>query len=128
MRLTLRGHHLLCLKGFQGYGYSEDFTENMTMINSLRKQNSTTVSITNTPDDICKKCPNLIDGICENTEQNKRIIEMDNQVLSRVDSSMEYDAVELFEKTDMLFNSKENVDKICSNCTWHDKCLFYQKL
>ena len=128
MKLTLRGHHLLCLKGFQGYGYSEDFTKNMTEINYLRKQNSTTISITNSPDDICKSCPNLKKGICENIEQNERIIEMDNQVLNKIDSAVEYNATELFEKTDLIFNSKESVSKICSKCIWHDKCLFYQKL
>ena len=128
MKLTLRGHHLLCLKGFQGYGYSEDFTKNMTKINYLRKQNSTTISITNSPDDICKSCPNLKKGICENIEQNERIIEMDNQVLNKIDSAVEYNATELFEKTDLIFNSKESVSKICSKCIWHDKCLFYQKL
>ena len=128
MKLTLRGHHLLCLKGFQGYGYSEYFTKNMTEINYLRKQNSTTISITNSPDDICKSCPNLKKGICENIEQNERIIEMDNQVLNKIDSAVEYNATELFEKTDLIFNSKESVSKICSKCIWHDKCLFYQKL
>ena len=128
MKLTLRGHHLLCLKGFQGYGYSEDFTKNMTEINYLRKQNSTTISITNSSDEIWKSCPNLKKGICENIEQNERIIEMDNQVLNKIDSAVEYNATELFEKTDLIFNSKESVSKICSKCIWHDKCLFYQKL
>jgi len=128
MKLKLRGHHLLCLKGFQGYGYSEDFTKNMTEINFLRKQDSTTVSLTNSPDDICRACPNLKDGICENIPQNERIIFMDNQVLSHLDDKKEYNALELFDKTDLIFNTKESVGEICSNCMWHDKCLFYQKL
>ena len=32
------------------------------------------------------------------------------------------------EKIDGIFNSKESVREICFNCSWHEKCLFYQKL
>ncbi|MBR1610023.1 MAG: DUF1284 domain-containing protein [Methanobrevibacter sp.] len=128
MKLILRGHHLLCLKGFQGYGYAEDFTENMSDINSKRKLKNTTVLITNTPDDICKACPNLKNDLCENTAQNERIISMDNEVLTKLDISKGYNSIELFEKIDEIFDSKESVSKICFNCMWHDKCLFYQKL
>lgn len=128
MKLILRGHHLLCLKGFQGYGYSEDFTENMTEINALRKSENTTVHLTNSHDDICKACPNLKDGLCENESENDKIVNMDNEVLKKLDSSKEYDAIELFEKIDEIYNTKESVSKICFNCKWHAKCLFYQKL
>lgn len=128
MKLVLRGHHLLCLKGFQGYGYSEDFTENMTKINNLRKSENTLVTLTNSPDDICKDCPNLKNNVCENPNQNNKIIQMDNEVLKNFDISKEYNAVELFDKIDSIFNSKESVCKICFECMWHEKCLFYQKL
>ena len=73
MKLILRGHHLLCLQGFQGYGYDENFVKNMTEINRQRKLADTTIALTDSPDDICKSCPNLKDGICENQKQNERI-------------------------------------------------------
>lgn len=57
MKLILRGHHLLCLKGFQGYGYDENFTKNMIDVNSKRKMENTTITLTNSPDDVCKACP-----------------------------------------------------------------------
>ncbi|MBQ2654598.1 MAG: DUF1284 domain-containing protein [Methanobrevibacter sp.] len=128
MKLILRGHHLLCLKGFQGYGYSKEFAQNMIEVNYLRKSENTTVCITDSPDDICKSCPNLKNGLCENELQNTRIVNMDREVLKKLDSSKEYNAIELFEKIDSIFNSKDSVSKICFNCIWHDKCLFYQKL
>ena len=128
MKLILRGHHLLCLQVFQGYGYDEDFTENMTIINSARKSENTTVLLTNTPDDICKSCPNLKDGLCENHMQDDRIRSMDDAVLSKLDATKEYNAVDLFKKVEIIFDSKESVSKICSNCMWHDKCTLYQKL
>ena len=128
MKLVLRGHHLLCLQGFQGYGYDDDFVKNMTKINQARKSEGTTISITNRPDDICRSCPNLKDNLCQNHNKNEKIVSMDNEVLSEFDQTTEYDSIDLFKKVENIFNSKERVSKICSKCIWHDKCLFYQKL
>jgi hypothetical protein len=128
MKLTLRGHHLLCLKGFQGYGYDNDFVKNMTSINSKRKLDCTTVSIINSPDDICKSCPRLKNGICEDKTQNEEIIKMDNEVLDKIDASKEYNAIKLFKMVDDIFNTRDSVSEICFNCMWSEKCLFYQNL
>ena len=128
MKLTLRGHHLLCLKGFQGYGYDAIFVENMNEVNSKRKLHTTTVTITNEADDLCKYCPNLKNNLCENKSHNERIVRMDEEVIKKLDPSNEYNSVELFEEIDKIFNTKESVSKICFNCIWHEKCLFYQKL
>ena len=128
MKLILRGHHLLCLKGFQGYGYDETFSENMTEVNLKRKQSDTTVSLVASADDLCNSCPKLIRGICENETQNARIVGMDRAVLENFDTEIEYDSVELFEKIDSIYKTKEDVSEICFNCMWHDKCLFYQNL
>lgn len=128
MKLLLRGHHLLCLKGFQGYGYDESFTKNMTEINNIRKQSQTSIVLTNSPDDICKCCHNLTDNLCKNQLHNKMIVQMDDEVLKKLDMSKEQNSIELFEKIDLIFDTEESVSKICFNCLWHDKCLFYQKL
>lgn len=128
MKLILRGHHLLCLKGFQGYGYDEKFTQNMTDINSQRKLEKTRITLTSSPDDICRACPNLKDGLCKNHVQNERIISMDKEVLKKLDAINEYDSIELFNRIDKIFDSMESVSKICFDCNWSEKCLFYQKL
>ena len=118
----------MCLKGFQGYGYDENFVENMTDVNVKRKQTATSIILTNSPDDICKACPNLKNGICINETQNEKIVNMDGEVLKKFEIDKEYNAVELFKKVDAIFNTKDSVSKICFNCIWHEKCLFYQKL
>ena len=128
MKLTLRAHHLLCLKGFQGYGYDESFVKNMNEVNIKRKNNSTTITLISAADDLCVKCPNLKNNICQNKTENDKIILMDKEVLKRLDITKEYNSVELFEKIDEIFNTKESVCEICSSCMWHEKCLFYQNL
>ena len=79
MKIKLRGHHLLCLQGFQGYGYNDSFVKNMTYINNLRKSENTTITITNKADYICRCCPNLKNDLCGNEKQNAEIIKMDNE-------------------------------------------------
>lgn len=128
MKLLLRGHHLLCLKGFQGYGYDESFTKNMTDVNEKRKLSDTIISLTNAPDDICRSCPNLKNDICKDKVHNEIIVSMDNEVLKKLDISKEHNSRELFEKIDEIFNTSESVSKICFKCMWHEKCLFYKKL
>ena len=128
MKLILRGHHLLCLKGFQGYGYDDAFVENMAEINSKRKLKKTTITLTDSADDICKACPNLKNNLCKDMLHNENIVQMDREVLKKLDIEKEQNSLELFEKIDNIFNSQESVSKICFNCLWHDKCLFYQNL
>ena len=128
MKLVLRGHHLLCLQGFQGYGYDEAFVENMSEINRLRKLEDTAISLTDTADDICKACPNLKGGLCENQKQDETIKSMDEKVLSKLDHTKEHNALNLFKEVEKIFNSKESVSKICSKCMWHKECLFYENL
>lgn len=113
--IYLRAHHLLCLQGYQGYGYDEGFKAKMEdIIDQLANNNNEEYKliITDSADDLCKSCPNLIDGKClgdldssdlrdENktkinknktkinqnktkiNENNSKIINMDNIVLEK---------------------------------------------
>ena len=58
--VTLRAHHLLCLQGFRGLGYSPTFVEKMAALRRrLLAQHETAVVLTNQPDVICRACPHL---------------------------------------------------------------------
>ncbi len=128
MRIKLRGHHLLCLLGFQGYGYSEDFVFNMTQINEKRKSKDCIITLTNEADDICSSCPNLKNNFCENEKQNEIIVEMDNEILSHFDSKRKYNSLELFKEVSLKYNTLKSVENVCNNCKWENECLFYKKL
>ncbi|WP_368731052.1 DUF1284 domain-containing protein [Thioclava sp. JE_KL1] len=60
-RLTYRPHHFLCSLGFEGKGYSDRFTANMTEIveGRLRQPEGAAVEIevVGAADDICDPCP-----------------------------------------------------------------------
>ena len=128
MEIKLRGHHLLCLQGFQGYGYNKDFVLNMSSINDLRKSEDCTIILTNTTDDICSSCPNLKNNKCENEKQNKIIEKMDDEVLSQLEYKNKYNAPKLFNEVSLKFKTLKSVENICKNCKWKEKCLFYKKL
>lgn len=93
--LRLRAHHLNCIPRFQGRGYSSDFCDNMQKIKK-RFDDGEGHIIVSGADDICKSCPNLINGICIDEEK-----------------------VSLYDTLSMNENS---IDKICNDCRWYTIC------
>lgn len=67
--VRLRPHHLMCALGYQGKGYSAEFTANMTalVLGGLRAPggDATLIAITGTADAICAPCPSRRGEGCE---------------------------------------------------------------
>lgn len=67
--LRFRPHHFLCALGFQGKGYSDLFTANMSAIvlGRLRTPggDGTQIEVTDAADDICAPCPKRQGEGCE---------------------------------------------------------------
>ena len=57
--LMLRAHHVLCVQGFRGLGYSEAFVARMREIKNALEQDSIAVAVGPGPDAICGACPQL---------------------------------------------------------------------
>lgn len=74
---NIRAHHGLCIGFFEGKGYSDDFTSNMSKMISLLEENPNVRIIDNT-DEICKACPHDCCGVCASAEKVSRY---DNAVL-----------------------------------------------
>ena len=71
--IRLRGHHLLCLLGYRGMGYSPEYVENMTAIhNRLRVTPQTPVMLVGGVDDLCDKFPLSQEYHCEDDNVNER--------------------------------------------------------
>lgn len=71
--LRYRPHHFMCSLGFEGKGYSEAFTSNMTAIvmGRLRSLNgdATQIEVIGELDDICMPCPKRRGQICGTQEK-----------------------------------------------------------
>ncbi|MFC0211473.1 DUF1284 domain-containing protein [Paenibacillus chartarius] len=52
--VKLRGHHLLCMLGYRGMGYSPAYAENMSAVHErLRAKPGTEIELVAGPDDLC---------------------------------------------------------------------------
>lgn len=126
--MKIRAHHLLCIQGFQGYGYSEEFTENMSkVIQNLKSFPDHKIQITTCCDVLCACCPHNIANKCaESSNSNEKMIEMDIKVLKTIglQANTIIEAHDAFQLVNKYFKSSHIIE-ICGNCKWKDKCLFF---
>ena len=59
--MKLRAHHLICVFGWRGEGYSEEFTENFNDI-ITKLGDSAPVELVGGVDDLCAACPKRATG------------------------------------------------------------------
>lgn len=75
--VRFRPHHFLCALGFQGKGYSERFTANMTTIvdGQLRAEGgeATVIQVVGAADDICAPCPKRRGRLCTTQDKIKTL-------------------------------------------------------
>lgn len=117
--MDLRGHHLLCLYGFRGLGYSRRFIDNLQRIlNSLRRNYEQKIKLIDNVDDICKYCPYCIDSQCKNNQIETK--DLDREVLSKIGLE-----VNSCHKANKIFGLiKKNIKPInlkhwCQDCPWY---------
>jgi len=145
--MKIRAHHLLCIQGFQGYGYSEDFSKNMAeVIEILYNFPKYKIEIVAETDAICTCCPYNINGKCQENQvslqhkvfggpkskiltANDKIISMDLNVLKKLDISPGsiFEAGKIFKITNKKLKTYFDVKDICGDCRWSEKCLWYLK-
>ncbi len=81
-----RPHHFLCSLGFEGKGYSEAFTANMTAIvmGRLRAEggDAVVIEVISHLDDICAPCPKRRDDRCATQDKIVRLDESHARALA----------------------------------------------
>lgn len=115
--IYLRPHHILCLKQFKGYGYNNEFVKNM--FNILDKLEKEQIIVKINFDDICKKCPNLINDKCISDSD---IHLLDDKVLKllniQLNKPMYFNDIYLHISKYLTENT---FYEICSSCSWFKK-------
>jgi uncharacterized protein len=129
--IKIRAHHLLCMQGFQGYGYSREFKHNLSeIVNYLKKHPYHKLKVVAKADIICKSCPHQEDGCCNRYVHSTSIRDIDLQVLNKLD--IREGQIESFQnllsKVKEVLNTVEDAEEICGGCSWKNKCLWYLNL
>jgi uncharacterized protein len=112
----LRGHHLLCLLGYRGMGYSREYVANMTRVHqTLRTKPETEVLLVAGPDDLCAKFPGSQTCHCEDAN----IYERDAAVLKKlnVQVGQKIPWRELQERIGENIMPMD-IGRLCSTCSW----------
>lgn len=116
MSVRLRGHHLLCLLGFRGMGYSEEFARNMSKVyEKLRRTPETSILIVEGADDLCVKFPCDQEYHCDDAAVHQH----DRQVIHHlgVQPGDQVTWKELLERVREQVKP-EHIPKWCASCQW----------
>jgi uncharacterized protein len=122
MEKVLRGHHLLCVHGFRGMGYSPSFVKNMwKIVEDIRDdQKDFPIRVEAALDDACMACPHRGLSTCEADEgSNEHVITMDERVISHLhlEKGMSYKKSELVKLTAEKVHPND-LDTLCHGCSW----------
>lgn len=128
--IKIRAHHLLCFQGYQGYGYSERFKANLEKTIKFINTSDPEVEIVAENDLICDCCPHLSDTrYCKDEASSLKIKTMDLRVLKKLDLA-EGSCVKSQDLNRLVhakFKTYLDIQPICGDCQWQEKCLWFQK-
>jgi uncharacterized protein len=120
--IRLRGHTLLCLQGFRGEGYSQEFTDNLAAVHrSLNGNPNQPVELVEEPDRVCGACPHRAPVGCtlNGSGSEAGMQAQDRNVLKRLGLSSG-SMVRWRDVLDRIRVSIKGSDlpNICGSCRW----------
>ncbi|MBX6396325.1 MAG: DUF1284 domain-containing protein [Alicyclobacillaceae bacterium] len=118
--LGLRAHHLLCVHGFRGMGYSPGFVANLAeIVRRFREEPGLRIQVLRNLDAICTACPSNGGDICEQERRDGHIRAMDDRVIRKLGlkAGEIYDRDELVERTAARVRP-DDLDILCRGCEW----------
>jgi uncharacterized protein len=126
--IKIRAHHLCCIQGFQGYGYSTAFVTNMrTIISDIKSSPSKPIKLVSECDVICTSCPSNRECSTQKSVHSHRIKNMDLTVLEKLNMAegTVIEAKEAFRLINLKLNTTSDIETVCKTCKWKRKCLWY---
>lgn len=128
MEKVMRGHHLLCVHGFQGMGYSPEFVEKMKAIVTDIRNDSLDfpIRVVADFDEACGSCPHRGIERCEAShDSHEHVLSMDNKTIQHlgIEKNQLYLKSELVALTAKKVSAND-LDYLCAGCTWlaHGVC------
>ncbi|QQE75824.1 DUF1284 domain-containing protein [Brevibacillus composti] len=121
--ITLRGHHLLCVHGFRGMGYSPAFVAKMSeVVEKIRDVGQDfSIRVVQGLDDTCQFCPNKGENRCEaSSDSEAHVQQLDQNVIQQLGIA----AGEVYLKSELIRWTKERVHpddlaRLCEGCSWY---------
>ena len=118
--VRFRPHHFLCALGFQGKGYSADFTVNMAAIVDRLKApggDLVEIEVTHQADHICTPCPHRRGTGCEKSAKIAALDARHSAALG-LDDGMRLTWGTAQDR--IVKNVSEGaLEKLCAGCQWH---------
>jgi uncharacterized protein len=112
----LRGHHLFCLLGYRGMGYSQEYVENMTLLHqTLRENPKSKIQLVKGPDQLCARYPNSGVYHC----QDDNIYERDAAILEelglKIGQILNWEDIEFLIRRHIV---PTDIERVCKSCSW----------
>ncbi len=119
--LTIRAHHLLCVLGFRGLGYSQEFIATMEkVVRRMRSDSAFPIIVVAGCDIICASCPHNKGSKCLKEADSERKVEgQDLEVLNRLGFELgaQITAGNVWARIKERLTPKD-VTEICRGCEW----------
>lgn len=112
----LRGHHIFCLLGYRGMGYSQDYIKNMTRIHqSLRENPKIEIQLVKGPDQLCEKYPNSGEYHCQDESIYERDAAILNKLGLKIEDILTWEDIEKHIRNQVV---PSDIQTICETCSW----------
>jgi hypothetical protein len=112
----LRGHHLFCLLGYKGMGYSQEYVDNMTLLHqSLRDDPETWVQLIEGPDQLCEKYPNSGEYHCQDRHIDKRDCVILEKLGLNIGQILKWKDIEDAIRKNVV---PSDIKVVCETCSW----------
>ncbi len=121
MKVRLRGHHLVCLRFYDGTGYDDRFREDLRILVAGAMNNG--ISVAEGADDLCMHCPFLEEGRCAQTPTaHEEVMAMDRMALKllRLRSGESVSWEEVGQRIPGFFACWKS--EFCDGCAWKGGC------